>query len=568
MSFFKKKSTRIKAFFNSLPFRKTEGFATRNAIHFHNLTQFGGAMNDNIFKFLILFFLISIKGVDDASRILFWLGLVYVAPFLLFSSAAGVLADRFSKSRIIVTMKVTEIVIIILAFFAFAAKSEISCYALMFLLSMQSAFFGPPKYSIIPELVEKNRISKANGWVTSFTYLAIIVGTFLASFVSDILNKNYLLSVNLCLVVAILGFITSLFIPYTKPKGTKKKINPLFVREIWRTMVGISERPHLFVSVIGAGFFLFVGAYIQLSIVPFAIQSLKMDEQAGGYLFLTTALGIAVGAFLAGRVVRKRIELGIPCVAGVLMGFGLIFLGLFANSLTAVITILVILGFFGGLFIVPFETYIQAFSPEKRIGQIVAAANFLGFLGVALAPFAIAIINGLLGLSMAKGYVVVGFITLIATLLIMLGLSRATLHFLSRFLVLPFCRPRFVKNPLNKKGNFAILLPGRGRVLTWFLMGISSDVELFVLKNRRSIWDFLYFFTASYHFYYYKRDPKKAMDRLLASDRMRKQKGSISLIAFPFESEKTALELVKKASLTQEKYRLKRDGKEITFQKI
>ena len=565
MSFFKKKSTRIKAFLANLPFRKKNTFISRNAIHFHNLTQFGGAMNDNIFKFLILFFLISFKGVDDASRILFWLGLVYVAPFLLFSSAAGVLADRFSKSRIIVTMKVTEIVIIFLSFFAFAAKSEISCYALMFLLSMQSAFFGPPKYSIIPELVEKNRISKANGWVTSFTYLAIILGTFLASFVSDMLNKNYLLSINLCLVVAVFGFITSLFIPYTKPKGTKQKINTLFVREIWRTMAGILPRPHLFVSVIGAGFFLFVGAYIQLSIVPFAIQSLKMDEQAGGYLFLTTALGIAVGAFLAGRIVRKRIELGIPCIAGILMGIGLICLGIFTNSLTAVIAILVILGFFGGLFIVPFETYIQAFSPEKRIGQVVAAANFLGFLGVALAPFMIAILNGLLNLSMAQGYVVVGVITILSTICIALGLSRATLHFISRIFVLPFYCPHFAKNPLNNTDSFAILLPGRGRVLTWLMMGLSPEVELFVLKNRRSIWDFLYFFTASYHFYYYKHDPKVAMERLLSSERLRRQKGAISLIAFPFEDEETARKLMKNAPLPQEKYRLLRDSKKITF---
>ncbi len=558
---------RFKAFLASLPFRNKNSFVTRNAIHFHNMTQFGGAMNDNIFKFLILFFLISIKGVDDASRILFWLGLVYVAPFLFFSSAAGVLADRFSKSRIIVTMKLTEIIIIFLSFFAFASKSEIGCYILMFLLSMQSAFFGPPKYSIIPELVEKNRISKANGWVTSFTYLAIIFGTFLASFVSDLLNKNYLLSVNLCLIVAVLGFITSLFIPYTKPKGTKKKINLLFVREIWRTMDSIRERPHLFVSVIGAGFFLFVGAYLQLSIVPFAIQSLKLDEQAGGYLFLVTALGIAVGAFLAGRIVRKRIELGIPCIAGILMGIGLMFIAYYATNLTAVLILLVLLGFFGGLFIVPFETYIQTFSPEKRIGQVVAATNFLGFLGVALAPFTIAILNGLFNLTMAQGYFVVGIITIIATFLIMLGLSRATLHFLSRCFILPFYRPHFVSNPLTQKDSFAILLPGRGRVLTWLIMGLSPEVELFVLKNRRSIWDFLYFFTSSYHFLYYKKDPQVAIDRLVANDRMRRQKGTISLIAFPFETQATSKKLFKQASIPQEKYELLRDGKSISFRR-
>ena len=245
MIFFNKKS-RFSKFLDRLPFRNHDTFITRHSIQFHNLTQFGGALNDNIFKYLIVFSLIAMQGVEASSTILFWVGIVYVLPFLLFSSGAGILADRFSKSRMIVALKMTEIIIIVLSFIAFATKSEWGSYSLMFLLSMQSALFGPPKYSVIPELVKKDKISKANGLITSFTYLAIIIGTFLASAVTQITNRNFVLAAGLCLFIAAGGFITSLFIPYTKPKGTKKKINPLFVVEIYQNAEAVLEEASSF----------------------------------------------------------------------------------------------------------------------------------------------------------------------------------------------------------------------------------------------------------------------------------------------------------------------------------
>src|ERR1051326_305982 len=173
----------LKKTFNRIPSFSATG---RHSLAWLNITQFLGVINDNVFKFVMAFLLIDTLGFSKASSILSATGAIYVIPFLLFSSSAGILADRFSKQKLLVVMKIAEIIIMLLAILAFGMKSVWGCYTLLFLLSTHSAMFGPSKYGIIPELVPEDAVSKANGLITSFTYLAIIIGTFLASFLTEI----------------------------------------------------------------------------------------------------------------------------------------------------------------------------------------------------------------------------------------------------------------------------------------------------------------------------------------------------------------------------------------------
>src|SRR5271170_5062619 len=106
-----------------------------------NTTQFLGVVNDNIFKLVMSYLLIDTFGKAMASPILSATGAIYVIPFLLFSSSAGILADRFSKQKLLIIMKIVEMVIMVIAFFAFAKISVIGCYLLLFLLSTHSAMF-------------------------------------------------------------------------------------------------------------------------------------------------------------------------------------------------------------------------------------------------------------------------------------------------------------------------------------------------------------------------------------------------------------------------------------------
>ena len=124
-------------FFN----KKKETLLQRHALQFLNVSQFLGVVNDNVFKFLIVFLFIDLKGAAASNEILFWVGVVYVIPFLLFSPAAGVLADRFSKQRMIIALKFSEVVIMALGIVAFAFKSDWASYTLLFFLSLRNLLF-------------------------------------------------------------------------------------------------------------------------------------------------------------------------------------------------------------------------------------------------------------------------------------------------------------------------------------------------------------------------------------------------------------------------------------------
>ena len=190
-------------------------------------------------------------------------------------------------------------------------------------------------------------------------------------------------------------------------------------------------RPHLFVSILAASFFLFVGAFVQLNIIPFAINSLHRSAEFGGYLFLLTAIGIAIGAVLAGRLTKHRIELTISCLAG--LGMAVIFILLSASTqhIIGVYIILVLIGLIGGLFIVPFDAFIQTFSPGKRRGQVIAAQAFLGFTGVFFAPITLYLLNEVFEFSSAQSFGVVGVIIAL-TMIYYRGRARAPCLPLSR----------------------------------------------------------------------------------------------------------------------------------------
>lgn len=445
----------LKRVFSRIPSFSHSG---KHSLGFLNATQFLGVINDNLFKFSMAFLLIDALGHAHASKILSATGAIYVIPFLLFSSSAGILADRFSKQKLLVVMKVAEIAVMVLAIFAFATRSVWGCYSLLFILSTHSAMFGPSKYGIIPELVPKETVSRANGLITSFTYLAIIIGTFLAAFLTEITHRHFILIALFCLVVAVGGFFSALGVKKTPAQGSKKKINIFFVREIYQTLKHCKSSLHLLPAILGSSYFLFIGAFTQLNIIPFAMDSLNLNEVAGGYLFLATSLGIALGSFLAGKASRKRVELGLSCLAGVGISLFFILLHVFSSSLLGVIACLIGIGVLGGAFIVPFDTFIQLNSDVEKRGQTIAAANFLSFAGVLIASIALYFFNQVLDLSSATGFSLVGIATLLISMLLTALLSDLSLPFFSRKILFPLFRYTPGKPEMLERAEDSILI--------------------------------------------------------------------------------------------------------------
>lgn len=476
----------------SFSLNREDGFTGKHPLGFHNLAQLLGAFNDNLFKFLVTFFLIDLLGKESAGDIMFFVSVSYVLPFLLFASSGGIMADRFSKQRLVVFLKGFELIIVLASFFAFGMKSPIGCYSLVFMIALQSALMGPSKYSIIPELVRKDQIPKANGLITASTYLAIIFGTFLASFLTQVTERNFLVANSACLIAAIIGFIASLYIPYTTPRRSKQRTSPFFVVQTVRTLKYCKRTPRLVLAVLGSAFFLFIGAFIQINIVPYAMNVLALSDVGGGYLFLCASVGIAAGASLGGRACKKEIDLGLSCFALISLALAFIALPIVAKTVPLAIGCLVLMGFFGGLFVVPLETYMQAFSPSEIRGQVVATASFLSFFGVLLAPLCLLLFGKVFGATPGVGFSLIGFIVLGVFCLMIRYLSIAFFHFLSQKLFQPFYDLHFIGYPFgphHQEDKMAIVCKNKSLRHLAVLLGESAKIHLFYIKEKKGFFD-------------------------------------------------------------------------------
>ena len=394
-----------------------------------NVTQFLGALNDNIYKLLIVYFFIDLEGIENTHRILAITGAIFVIPFLLFSAVSGVMADRFSKRNIIVLTKILELVIMGLGVLSFAFESTWGSYIVLFLLAAQSALFGPSKYGILPELVPVDKISKANGMMTSFTFFAIILGTFLASFLTQITDRNFIIACICCTFLSLIGLVTSFLIEYTPPSGSEKKVKFLFVEQIFQSLKIARQHVSLLPAILGTAYFLFVGAFTQLNVIPFAIQSLHLSDIEGGYLFFLMALGIGCGSLIAGKISGRIVELGLVPIGAFGISICCFCLDIFSSQLIATIVLVTLLGVFGGIFEIPLDSYIQVASPKQIRGQMVAAANFISFIGVLLASGLIYFNSAVFGLTAAKGFTLMG----ILTTLVMLAFGFQFFDYFARF---------------------------------------------------------------------------------------------------------------------------------------
>lgn len=406
----------------------------RSSFSYLNITQFLGALNDNIFKLLIVYFLIDLEGIKGSHTILALAGAIFVAPFLLFSARSGMLADRVSKSTIIKATKALEVIAMLSGALTFYYKMKWGAYGVLFLMATQSAIFSPSKYGIVPELVKEDKITKANGLLTSFTYAAMIIGTFLSSFLTDITSRNFVAAACFCVLIAIFGFFVSMGIEYTPPAGSKRTSSSFFLYEIYRTLCRVWSENNLIMAIFGSAYFLFCGAFFQLNLIPYATEALQLTDTQGGYLFLITAVGIGAGSILVGRISDAFVELGVVPLAALALAVGSFLIDYFSFSLALTVPTILLTGIAAGVYLIPLDTFIQIASPKKIRGQVIAATNFLAFVGVLSASGMLIFINDILDLQADKGFTVFGFLNLGIAIWMTIDLSDYLVRFIGMLL--------------------------------------------------------------------------------------------------------------------------------------
>ena len=395
-------------------------------------TQFLGAFNDNVFKngllALVTFSAAFQTGVGHDTMNNLGAGL-FILPFFLFSALAGQLADKYEKSLLIRYVKLLEIVIMVLGAVCFYFHQVWGLMLLLFLMGAQSTLFGPVKYSIIPQHLQPGELVGGNALVESGTFIAILIGTITAGVVSQWEQGPLVLGI-LVIIFAILGWVASLKIPEGPAPDPTLKMRYNIFRESWHTVQFSRENKSVFLAIMGISWFWFLGASYLTQIYNFAKVDLNGDPSVATGMLAIFSIGIALGSLLCERFSGHKIELGLVPLGSIgLSIFGmdlyfhtpaaggteLISIGTFLKDAHnyRVLLDFMLIGVFGGFYIVPLYSMVQERSEEHHRSRIIASINILNALFMVVSAAAAVLFLGVMKLSIPDFFMVLALMNIV-----------------------------------------------------------------------------------------------------------------------------------------------------------
>jgi MFS family permease len=279
------------------------------------ITQFLGAFNDNFFKnalvILIAFQHNHILGLAPKEMVALSAG-IFILPFFIFSAFAGALADKIDKTYIARAVKLTEVLIMLLAVFGFLINNFSILLTCLFLMGLHSAFFGPVKYAILPQHLTPSELLNGNALVGSATFIAILLGTVFGGLLISLGKPGIFFVCVIMLSISIMGLTSSWFIPSAPSANTsfeQKKISLNIYRlSITVLRLAFNQKP-IFLSIVLFSWFWFIGVAF-LSLIPPYVDKVLLENEKQASLFLGIfTIGIALGAFLCSIFSKKEINL-------------------------------------------------------------------------------------------------------------------------------------------------------------------------------------------------------------------------------------------------------------------
>jgi acyl-[acyl-carrier-protein]-phospholipid O-acyltransferase/long-chain-fatty-acid--[acyl-carrier-protein] ligase len=355
-------------------------------------TQFLGAFNDNLFKQLVLLLCLDLAraagGGDPYQPIAM---AVFSIPFVLFSGLAGHLADRNSKRWIVVASKVAEIGIMLLGMLAFGLHSVVALFVVLCFMGAQSAFFGPSKYGILPEMLRLRDLPQANGIFLMTTFLAIIFGQAGAGYLKELLPERLWVVSGTCVFVAVAGTLTALWVrptPVAHP-GLPFRWSALAIPgETWQLL---RRDRLLFRVILVSSLFWFLGGVVQPAVNAFGKLELEVGDLRTSLLLVCVGVGIAAGCALAGKLSARRVSFGLfKLGAWGMVGCLLLLAGLGrAQEPTPWLewqcrVVLTLLGVSAGFFSVPLQVFVQTRAPQDQKGRVLGTLNLVNWIGIFL----------------------------------------------------------------------------------------------------------------------------------------------------------------------------------------
>lgn len=412
------------------------------------LTQALGAFNDNLFRNALIGLVIYRVGTDQEQSLLYSniAAALFILPFFLFSASAGQIAEKFEKARLIRIIKFAEILIMGAAAVGFALGSVEFLLGVLFLMGTQSAFFGPLKYSLMPQHLKPWELVGGNAWVEAATFMAILLGFLAGGPLMQLENAD--LWVSVCVIgLAIVGWAVSLAIPPAPPTAPELKFNWNAISEIGHTLGILRGRTAVLNSVLGISWFWFYGSLVLAQLPVYARDTLGGEAAVMSVLLAVFAAGIGAGSLLCEKLSGHKIEIGLVPLGAIglsVFGIDLYFaqptdVGALGQSVSEVfgqpgrwrvLMDLALIGLFGGFFIVPLFALIQSRTPREEVSRVIAANNILNALFMVLAA---GLAIGLTALELNIPQILL--VTAILNALVAWHIFRLVPEFLMRFLV-------------------------------------------------------------------------------------------------------------------------------------
>jgi 1-acyl-sn-glycerol-3-phosphate acyltransferase len=417
-------------------------------------TQFLGAGNDNVYKNALVIFVafqaatLTALSANDLVNIAAG---VFIAPFVLFSATAGQVADKFEKSRLIRLIKVFEIGIMIVGAIGFYRRDLVLLFTALALMGVHSTLFGPVKYSILPQTLRSEELIGGNGMVEMGTFVAILLGEIVGGLVIAIKPDGPIIAGATTIAIAVTGYLVSRRIPPAPAVAPELRINWNPITETSRNLRFAYGNRVVWLSMLGISWFWFYGATYLTQFATFTQAVLGGDERVATLLLALFSIGIGIGSLLCERLSGHKVELG-------LVPFGSIGLSVFAIDLYfasrglqpqglagiehflsvgahwRIVADLVLLGAFGGFYIVPLYALIQTRSDPAYRSRIIAANNILNALFlVASAGIALGLLRA--GLTIPQLFLATGLMNAVVAIYIYSLVPEFLMRFLAWLLI-------------------------------------------------------------------------------------------------------------------------------------
>lgn len=413
-------------------------------------TQLLGAFNDNLYKnalVALLSFGALQLSADKANTYIAASAALFILPFFLFSAFSGQIADKYEKSMLIRRIKLAEIAIMCLGAVAFTLGSVPMLMGILFLMGVQSAFFGPIKYGILPQHLHETELIGGNGVVELGTFLAILLGTIIGTQLITNSENGTAVVASICIVViAVAGYLASRQIPSAPASDPNLNIRFNPITETWKLVSYTQKNRVIFQSILGISWFWFMGATYLAQFPIYSRDVLGGNGDVYTLMLAAFSIGIGIGSTLCERLSGGKVEIGLVPLGALgitLFGFDLFFatpetpfgqgIGalefLSIGAAWRVLIDIVLIGLFGGFYIVPLYALIQKTSSPDRLSRAISCNNVMNALFMVVSAIMVAVLLGL-GVSFATMFALIA----IANALVAAYIFRLVPEFLMRFL--------------------------------------------------------------------------------------------------------------------------------------